>query len=176
MCVCQTLLVQKLILLLRESTGMPISVASVFEVQLESLIDLVKRVRMIHTIIQFFKYLDFSWNRIMIAACTGATVNCMLLPSNCSSSCKTKKSVIAYIHFSYQDMFSRYPLIKSVFFQPWLFQDFSSIIAFVEFLSGEIVLRNQIATDQLKQEQQGLLSAFIPDTRGWWIKRTYYKR
>jgi hypothetical protein len=36
----------------------------------------------------------------------------------------------------------------------------------VEFLSGEIVLRNPIATDQLKQEQQGLLSAFIPDTRG----------
>jgi hypothetical protein len=58
--VCQTLLVQKLILLLRESIGMPISVASAFEVQLESSIDLVKRVQMIHAIIQFFEYLDFS--------------------------------------------------------------------------------------------------------------------
>lgn len=32
---CHTLLVQKPILLLRESTGIPISVASVFEVQLK---------------------------------------------------------------------------------------------------------------------------------------------
>jgi hypothetical protein len=37
---CHTLLVQKPILLLRESTGMPISVASVFEVQLKRFDDL----------------------------------------------------------------------------------------------------------------------------------------
>ena len=35
----------------------------------------------------------------------------------------------------------------------------------MEFLSDEIFLHNQIATDQLKQEQQGLLSAFAPDTK-----------